>query len=191
MPSKRSLLNLLVILSLVVALLVACGPTPEPTQAPEPTEAPAATKAPEAEPTEAAEPPPEPEAAMDEVSQIEFADPVELEFWHTKTGSQEELLNAIVADFNDSNEYGITGRCQTSIEGSYDADLQGHRRRPGGGRGARPGGGLSEHGGRVHGGGARRWRSNPYIASEKYGLTEEELDDYLPGVHRGQHLSGL
>ena len=55
------------------------------------------------------EAPPEPEAAMDEVSQIEFADPVELEFWHTKTGSQEELLNAIVADFNASNEYGITG----------------------------------------------------------------------------------
>ena len=119
MSSKRSLLNLLVILSLVAALLVACGPTPEPTQAPEPTEAPAATKAPEAEPTEAAEPPPEPEAAMDEVSQIEFADPVELEFWHTKTGSQEELLNEIVADFNDSNEYGITV-VPTSIEGSYD-----------------------------------------------------------------------
>jgi len=46
--------------------------------------------------------------------------PVELTFWHTKTGSQEELLNEIVADFNASNPYNITV-VPTSIEGSYDA----------------------------------------------------------------------
>ena len=31
----------------------------------------------------------------------------------------------------------------------------------------------------------------PYIVSEKYGLTEEELNDIFPGLHRGQHLPGL
>ena len=44
---------------------------------------------------------------------------IELEFWHTKTGSQDELLNEIVADFNASNEYNIKVNPQ-SIEGSYD-----------------------------------------------------------------------
>jgi multiple sugar transport system substrate-binding protein/sn-glycerol 3-phosphate transport system substrate-binding protein len=44
---------------------------------------------------------------------------VELDFWHTKTGSQEELLNVIVSEFNATNEYGIKVN-PTSIEGSYD-----------------------------------------------------------------------
>jgi ABC-type glycerol-3-phosphate transport system substrate-binding protein len=44
---------------------------------------------------------------------------IELEFWHTKTGSQEELLNLIVAEFNATNEYNIQVN-PTTIEGSYD-----------------------------------------------------------------------
>ena len=44
---------------------------------------------------------------------------IELELWHTKTRSQEELLNEIVNDFNSSNEYNIKVN-PTSIEGSYD-----------------------------------------------------------------------
>jgi len=96
MLRKRTIVNLLLVLSLVAALLVACGPTPEPTTVPEAEP----TTAPEPEPTEAAEPTAEPEPEMDAVSQIEFTEPVELEFWHTKTGSEEELLNEIVAEFN-------------------------------------------------------------------------------------------
>jgi len=44
---------------------------------------------------------------------------IELEFWHTKTGSQEELLNSIVAEFNATNEYNIQVNPML-IEGSYD-----------------------------------------------------------------------
>jgi ABC-type glycerol-3-phosphate transport system substrate-binding protein len=44
---------------------------------------------------------------------------IELELWHTKTGSQEELLKEIVNDFNASNEYNIKVN-PTLIEGSYD-----------------------------------------------------------------------
>jgi ABC-type glycerol-3-phosphate transport system substrate-binding protein len=44
---------------------------------------------------------------------------IELELWHTKTGSQEELLNEIVADFNASNTFNIKVN-PTTIEGSYD-----------------------------------------------------------------------
>ena len=61
MSGKRALFSLFLVLSLLVTLLAACGPTPEPTAAPapteaavQPTEAPAATEAPA--PTEA--PPP-------------------------------------------------------------------------------------------------------------------------------------
>jgi ABC-type glycerol-3-phosphate transport system substrate-binding protein len=44
---------------------------------------------------------------------------IELEFWHTKTGSQQELLNLIVSEFNATNEYNIQVN-PTLIEGSYD-----------------------------------------------------------------------
>jgi ABC-type glycerol-3-phosphate transport system substrate-binding protein len=44
---------------------------------------------------------------------------IELEFWHTKTGSQQELLDLIVAEFNATNEYNIQVN-PTTIEGSYD-----------------------------------------------------------------------
>ena len=44
---------------------------------------------------------------------------IELEFWHTKTRSQEELLNVIVNEFNATNEYNIKVN-PMSIEGSYD-----------------------------------------------------------------------
>jgi ABC-type glycerol-3-phosphate transport system substrate-binding protein len=44
---------------------------------------------------------------------------IELEFWHTKTGSQQELLDLIVAEFNATNEYNIQVN-PTLIEGSYD-----------------------------------------------------------------------
>jgi multiple sugar transport system substrate-binding protein/sn-glycerol 3-phosphate transport system substrate-binding protein len=55
----------------------------------------------------------------DDISSVEFSGTTELEFWHTKTGSQEELLNLIVSEFNATNEYGIKVN-PTSIEGSYD-----------------------------------------------------------------------
>jgi peptide/nickel transport system substrate-binding protein len=65
MPSKRAVLSLLLVLSLLAGVLAACGPTPEPTSAPEPTAAaPEATEA-APEPTEA---PPEAEQdLLDEV----------------------------------------------------------------------------------------------------------------------------
>ncbi len=71
MSSKRAVLSLLLVLSLLAGVLAACGPTPEPTSAPEPTAAaPEATEA-APEPTEAApeptEAPPVEEDLLDEV----------------------------------------------------------------------------------------------------------------------------
>jgi len=58
--------------------------------------------------------------AKDDISRVKLGQAtIELEFWHTKTSSQEELLNEIIADFNATNEYNIKVN-PTSIEGSYD-----------------------------------------------------------------------
>ena len=174
MLRKRTIVNLLLVLSLVAALLVACGPTPEPTTVPEAEP----TTAPEPEPTEAAEPTAEPEPEMDAVSQIEFTEPVELEFWHTKTGSEEELLNEIVAEFNATNEYGITV-VPTSIEGSYDQIF----------KDTVAGLAVGEVPDLVvaypsmvaeYMEAEAPLALDPYVASGKYGLTEEELNDYFP-----------
>ena len=52
---KNKLFSIVALMIVLSMILVACGATPEPTQAPEPTKAPEATKAPE--PTEEAKPP--------------------------------------------------------------------------------------------------------------------------------------
>jgi peptide/nickel transport system substrate-binding protein len=50
MSAKRPVFSLLLVLTLVAAMLAACGPTPEPTKAPEATKAPEPTTPPEAAP---------------------------------------------------------------------------------------------------------------------------------------------
>jgi len=58
--------------------------------------------------------------AKGDISRVKLGkETIELELWHTKTRSQEELLNEIVAEFNASNEYNVKVNA-TSIEGSYD-----------------------------------------------------------------------
>lgn len=93
---------LLVISIVLLALLVgACGPaaTPEEaTSAPEPTEAPAAIDVP---PTEEPMLPPE---------------PVTISFWYALGGSNGEFLQALIDEYNETNEYAIT------IEGTYSGN---------------------------------------------------------------------
>jgi ABC-type glycerol-3-phosphate transport system substrate-binding protein len=113
-------LRTILILILAMGLLVSCGGDEVEEAADDTTTAGEVADTTEevADTTEevAAEPD-EPE--MDAISQIEITEPITLEFWHTKTRSQQELLDEIVADFNNSNEWGITV-VPTSIEGSYD-----------------------------------------------------------------------
>ncbi|MBN1582623.1 MAG: extracellular solute-binding protein [Anaerolineae bacterium] len=103
---------------------------------------------------------------------------IELEFWHTKTGSQEELLNEIVADFNASNEYNIKVNPQ-SIEGSYDAIFK--ETVAGLAVGEVPDlvvaypsmvAEYMEAGAPLD--------LNPYIKDKTYGLTDEEMNDIFP-----------
>ena len=113
--NKRWMYLLVVAVLVVPMILTACGPTPEPTEAPapEPTEAPAAepTEAPAAEPTEvpAAEPTAVPEEPAAE-GPYEDVDPTgaAVLWWHQHTQEREEGLQEMVAEFNETNEWGIT-----------------------------------------------------------------------------------
>jgi multiple sugar transport system substrate-binding protein len=130
------------------------------------------------------------------ISNVKLGDEtIELEFWHTKTGSQEELLNVIVADFNANNEYNIKVNPQ-SIEGSYDAIFK--ETVAGLAVGEVPDlvvaypsmvAEYMEAGAPLD--------LTPYLNDKKYGLTEEELNDIFPvyiedntyPVHDNQMLS--
>ena len=103
---NRKLWFLLIIALLMSALvLAACGGgDEEPTQEPAPTEAPVEKAA--EEPTQKEEPtavpePTDPWADVDPRGQT-------VVFWHQHTRDRETALNEIVADFNATNEYGIT-----------------------------------------------------------------------------------
>ncbi len=114
----------------------------------------------------------------DKIGKVEITDSVQLELWHTKTRSQEELLNEIVADFNASNEWGIVV-VPTSIEGSYDQIFK------------ETVAGLAV--GEVpdlvvaYPSMVAEYMEadaplplDDYIESKEYGLTDDELDDYFP-----------
>ncbi len=101
MTSKRwmSMIALGLLVSLVAAACATATPEPAP---PEPTDAPAV------QPTD--EPAPEPTEDMGPVSMLE-GDPTgqNVVFWTPwGTGVQQETMTALVAEFNATNEYGIT-----------------------------------------------------------------------------------
>jgi multiple sugar transport system substrate-binding protein len=112
MKSKR-LLYVLLVGSIVSALLGACAqPTAAPTEAPPPTQAPAPTQA-MAEPTEAM-----PTEAMMPETMLE-GDPTgqTVTWWHAfGTGANYEGVQAVVSEFNATNEWGIT--VQEASQGS-------------------------------------------------------------------------
>ncbi len=60
------------------------------------------------------------EMASDEAMDLSAVDPTgqNIVWWHQHTGEREELLNEIIARFNEENEYGITVEGQS--QGGYD-----------------------------------------------------------------------
>ena len=118
-------------------------------------------------------------AGKGEIGSVKLGDEViELEFWHTKTRSQEELLNEIVAEFNATNEYNIKVNPQ-SIEGSYDQIFK--ETVAGLAVGEVPDlvvaypSMVAEY---MEAGAALDLR--PYVEDKTYGLTEEEFNDIFP-----------
>ena len=165
-------------LSIVLVLtfvLSACAPaaTPEPTEPPmeeteveEPPAEPEETEPPAEEPTEAE---PEEEAAP--------LEGVTVDFWHVYSDQQGEDLQALVDEFNETNEYGVTvnaldqGR-YGDIEDKVNAGIQ---------SGDLPNLVMA------YTNALADWYSigevvdlTPMIEDPEYGLTEEQLNDLYP-----------
>ena len=115
--SFRKWMTLLTVMLLVLPMALACGATEEPV--PEPTEAPVVepTEAEVEEPTE--EPAPEPCAPATEGA-LAGVDPrgQTVVWWHQHSGSREEGLAEMIAEFNDTNECGIT--VEATNQGGYN-----------------------------------------------------------------------
>ncbi len=103
---------------------------------------------------------------------------IELQLWHTKKRAKEELLNAIVADFNATNEYNIKV-VPESIEGSYDEIFK--ETVAGLAVGEVPDlvvaypSMVSEY---MEAGAPLDL--TPYVHDKKYGFTDEEWNDFFP-----------
>jgi multiple sugar transport system substrate-binding protein len=183
----QKLVAALAILALTVPLVAACGPKPteapavateapvEPTEAPpEPTEAPP-------EPTE---PPPEPTPVpltydVEIYGELENLDPSgqTVVYWYQHTGSREELMLSLIDEFNRTNEWGITiqGETQGGYNDLYQKIIAGI-----------PANQLPsmsvayQNQAATYAAQGALVAFDPYVDSEKWGYSEEELGDFFP-----------
>ena len=115
---RKRIFSLIAVLMIAAMVIGACKPAaPKPTDVVEP-EKPVETQAPVDEPTEA---PAEEatEAPAEEAASIwEGVEPAkEITFWHNHSGDREAVLQKIVDDFNANNEYGI--KVNAEVAGRY------------------------------------------------------------------------
>ncbi|MDW8396178.1 MAG: extracellular solute-binding protein [Anaerolineae bacterium] len=189
--NKRTLTTFALALSL---LLSACAvPTATPAAPAAPT--PAAQQPPAAEPTTpAAQPTAEPTTPAAETPATTPAaeqpatgvdaitlnkdKPTEILFWHRYSGDAQKFVERFVEKFNAENEFGIVVKVE-KIDGSY-ADLYNKIN-------AALQGGTPPNIAQAYQNQASFYRLDgnvidlaPYIASKKYGLTQEEIADYYP-----------
>jgi len=157
-----ALLSLTVVLSMVLG---ACKPAATPTPTPKPTARPTATAVP-------ATPTPE----LDAISQIDPSGQ-EVVFWHVSTKIHEEVLLKLIDEFNSTNEWGITVKPEY---GGYYGDLM-QKNLAAIAAGTPPD--LSIGYANQVAAYAEAGAIEPlddYIASQKYGLSEADLEDIFP-----------
>lgn len=109
MPRRTSRWTPLAVLLILVMILSACGGGTTEPAAEEPTEATAEEPAAEEPPEATAEEPAGEEAAAGDV--------IELEFWHAMGGELGELVDELVARFNDSQDAIVVN---ATFQGNYD-----------------------------------------------------------------------
>jgi multiple sugar transport system substrate-binding protein/sn-glycerol 3-phosphate transport system substrate-binding protein len=174
MKKTSILVSIVLVLTFVLA---ACAPqaTPEPTQPPveetEEVEEPA-----EPEETEEVEEPAEPEET-EEVEEAPAFEGVTVQFWHVYSDEPGEGLQALVDEFNETNEYGIFVEALNQgnygdVEDKVNAGIQ---------SGDLPDVVMA------YTNALADWYSvgsvadmNPYISDPEYGLTEDQLNDLYP-----------
>ncbi len=161
-------LSLLVVLGLVVACAQPAAPPAQPAEEPAAEEA--------EQPVEAEE-----AAAPDAISQIEIAEPVTITFWHAQTGLQEEKINEMVAQF----EKGYPNiDVEPVLQGGYGDLRQATLAAIAAGD---PPDLAIAYGNMV----SEYYKEGmvidlePYVNSEKYGLTEQDFDDIYSAFIQG------
>jgi len=165
----------------VMALMAACKPAAPPTPTPvPPTPTPAPPTATPVPPTPTPVPP-TPTPALDRISQL---DPTgqEIVFWHVSTRIHEEKLLELIDEFNKTNEWGITVKPEY---GGYYPDIR-KKILAAIAAGSPPDLAVSYQ--NMVAEYAEAGVVEPlddYIASQKYGLTEEELADYFEAFLQG------
>lgn len=149
---------------------------PAATEAPAPTQAPGTTEAAPA-PTEAPAATEAPATGVDAIT-LSKDNPTEILFWHRYSGGAQQFVEQFVEKFNAENEFGIKVTVE-KIDGSY-ADLYSKIN-------AAIQGGTPPNISQAYQNQASFYRLDgnvidlaPFITSKKYGLTQEEIDDYFP-----------
>ncbi|MCL5074723.1 MAG: ABC transporter substrate-binding protein [Chloroflexi bacterium] len=169
---KRQLLQLIVVVLLLSFVASACvpaapAPTPTPTKAPVAAATPTPTKPPAATPTPA-----------NPVDQVELKGPVEIVYWHTWTGPQAKVQQALIDEFQKKHpnikvkaEYAgnwtqIFQKVMAGIQAGSTPDLAV----------------LYEN---QIANCAKAGVAVPlenYVASQKYGLSKESMADFFPEI---------
>ena len=159
------------ILALVVAFVAACAPKATPTPTPVP---PTATPAPQ-------KPTPKPEEELDEISKIDPSGQ-EVVFWHVSTKIHEKILLELIDEFNSTNKWGITVKPEY---GGYYPDIR-KKILAAIAAGSPPDLAVSYQNMVAEYAQADVVVAlDDYIKSKKYGLTEEELNDYFEAFLKG------
>jgi multiple sugar transport system substrate-binding protein/sn-glycerol 3-phosphate transport system substrate-binding protein len=157
-------------------------PTEEPAEEPaeEPVEEPTEAPTEEPEPTEEPQPTPVPLAYdVETYGDLENLDPSDqtVVYWYQHTGSREELMLNLIDEFNRTNEWGITvqGESQGGYDDLYQKIIAGI-----------PASQLPSMAVAYQNQAATYAVQgvlvalDPYVESEKWGYTQEELDDFFP-----------
>ena len=188
-------LKMLALVLVVLLIAVACAaPTeaPKPTSAPAPTTAPAqATTAPAAKPTDAPKPtavPPtaapkpitinNPPQTPEEVDAIDLmGKKVTVTYWHQRPQAQQEVLQAMLDEFNKTNPYGITAKAEIAgaaypdVYTKVSAAIQ---------AGQPPEMSVAyQNQAAFYRGSNAVVNIDPFLKSKKYGLSEADLKDYV------------
>ncbi|HEY68832.1 MAG TPA: ABC transporter substrate-binding protein [Thermoflexia bacterium] len=176
----RKLTIAVVTLGLILAFVASCAkPTSAPTEAP-PTKAP--TKAPTEAPPPTKEPTPTPVPLTYDpeiYGDLENLDPSgqTVTYWYQHSRSREELLQSMIDEFNRTNEWGIT--VQGEYQGHYGEIYQ--KIIAGIPANQLPSMAVAyQNQAATYAVQGALVALDPYVESEKWGYTEEELADFFP-----------
>jgi len=191
----RKLFALLVVMAMLLSLMISCGqPTEEAAKTieavktekpPQKTEEPEATE----EPTENAEPAVAHPMEFDQgiYGDLENLDPSgqEVTYWYQHTGSREELMLAMIDEFNRTNEWGITvvGETQGGYNDLYQKIIAGIPAKQ------LPTMAVAyQNQAATYAGQNVLVEQDVYVYSPKWGYSQAEMDDFFPVAITADYL---